>query len=151
MTVDPVLISSVSVGDCYNDRLSFSWQEASIEEGMSVPTPHTTPDGSSFRISKIQDVRRQSLFHGQKFVFQAEKESREGSLSLDVTVTFSPIAIAIISPEDRLRTGDYAEEFVKRMLDTGNLQDVEIHVTSDGAVKVGGDLIDRLLPLVPAD
>ena len=113
---------------------------------MSIPTPHTTPDGSSFRISKIQDVRHQSLFHGQKFVFQAEKESSEGSLCLDVTVTFSPIVIAIISPEDRLRTDDYAEELV----DAGKRQDVEIQVTSDGAVKVGSELVDRLFPLVPA-
>ena len=117
---------------------------------MSIPTPHTTPDGSSFRISKLQDVRHQSLFHGQKFVFQAEKESSEGSLCLDVTVTFSPIVIAIISPEDRLRTDDYAEELVRRMLDAGKRQDVEIQVTSDGAVKVGSELVDRLFPLVPA-
>ena len=116
---------------------------------MSIPTPHTTPDGSSFRISKIQDVRHQSLFQGQKFVFQAEKESSEGSLCLDVTVTFSPIVIAIISPEDRLRTDDYAEELVRRMLDAGKRQDVEIQVTSDGAVKVGSELVDRLFPLVP--
>ncbi len=117
---------------------------------MSAPTTHTTPDGSVFRISKIQDDRQQSLFRGQKFVFQAEKETAEGVVTLDVTVTFSPIAIAIASPEERLRNDDYAEEMVKRVLDGGTLQDVEIHVTSDGAVKVGDELIDRLFPLVPA-
>jgi hypothetical protein len=36
------------------------------------------------------------------------------------------------------------------MLDAGKRQDVEIQVTSDGAVKVGSELVDRLLPLVPA-
>ncbi len=117
---------------------------------MSAPTTHTTPDGSSFRISKIQDDREQSLFRGQTFVFQAEKESPEGVVTLDVTVTFSPIAIAIAAPEDRLNNDGYAEELVKRMLDAGTLQDVEIHVTSDGAVKVGDELIDRLFPMVPA-
>ncbi len=101
------------------------------QESMSAPTAHTTPSGSSFRISKIQDDREQSLFRGQKFVFQAEKESAEGVVTLEVTVTFSPIAIAIASPEDRLKTDDYAEELVKRILDDGNLQDVEIHVTSE--------------------
>ena len=118
---------------------------------MSAPTTHTTPDGSSFRISKIQDVREQSLFRGQKFVFQAEKESSEGAVTLDVTVVFAPIAIAIASPEDRLKTDEYAEELVRRTLDGGNLQDVEINVTSDGAVKVGSELIDRLFPLVAAE
>ena len=117
---------------------------------MSAPTTHTTPGGSSFRISKIQDDREQSLFRGQKFVFQAEKESAEGVVTVDVTVTISPIAIAIASPEERLKIDDYAEELVKRMLDDGNLQDVELRVTSDGAVKVGDELIDRLFPLVSA-
>ena len=114
---------------------------------MTAPTTHTTPDGSAFRISKIQDVREQSLFLGQRFVFQAEKETVEGGVTLDVTVVFSPIAIAIASPEDRLSTDQYAETLVKRTLDAGNLQDVEIQVTSDGAVKVGDELIDRVFPL----
>lgn len=117
---------------------------------MSAPTTHTTPDGSIFRISKIQDVREQSLFRGQKFVFQAEKESGEGAATLDVTVIISPIAIAIASPEERLKNDDYAEELVRRTLDTGNLQDLEINITSDGAVMVGDELIDRVFPLVAA-
>ena len=45
---------------------------------MSAPSTHTTPDGSSFRISKVQDMREQSLFLGQKFTFQVEKEAAEG-------------------------------------------------------------------------
>ena len=118
---------------------------------MSAPTTHPTPDGSSFRISNIQAVREQSLFQGQKFTFQVESDPAEGSAtSFEVKVTFSPIAIAIASPEERLLTGDYAETLVQRTLDGGNLQDLEIHVTSDGAVKVGDQVIDRMYPLVVA-
>lgn len=118
---------------------------------MSAPTTHTTPDGSAFRISCIQAVREQSLFRGQRFTFQVEGESGEaGGIAFEVTVTFSPIAIAIASPEDRLRTDDYAETLVKRTLDTGNRADVTIHITSDGAVKLGDTVIDRVYPLAAA-
>ncbi len=118
---------------------------------MSAPTTHTTPDGSTFRISNIQALREQSLFLGQKFTFQVESDSGEGSAtSFEVKVTFSPIAIAIASPDERLLTIDYAETLVGRTLDDGNLQDVEINVTSDGAVKIGDQVIDRLYPLVVA-
>ena len=50
---------------------------------MSAPSNHTTPDGSSFRISKVQDMREQSLFLGQKFTFQVEKEAAEGDGAVD--------------------------------------------------------------------
>jgi hypothetical protein len=113
---------------------------------MSAPTTHTTPDGAAFRVSMIQAVREQSLFRGQRFTFQVEDEAADGG-SFEVVVTFAPIAIAIASPEDRLRTDDYAAELVKRILDGGSRQDLEIHVTSDGAVKVGDTLIDRVFPL----
>ena len=115
---------------------------------MSAPTTHTTPDGTAFRISNIQAVREQSLFLGQKFTFQVENDSAEGGASFNVSVIFSPIAIAIASPEERLLTNEYAGTLVQRVLDTGNLQDVEIQVTSDGAVKIGEDVIDRIYPLV---
>lgn len=115
---------------------------------MSAPTTHTTPDGASFRISTIQAVREQSLFHGQKFTFQVENEASDaGAAPFEVTVTISPIAIAIASPEDRLHTDDYAEELVKRTLDGGNRQNIVIHITSDGAVKVDGRLLDRVFRL----
>jgi len=118
---------------------------------MSAPTTHTTPEGSTFRISNIQAVREQSLFLGQKFTFQVESETGEGTAaSFEVRITFSPIAIAIASPEERLLTDDYAEVLVKRTLDRGNLQDLDIHITSDGAVKIGDEIIDRLYPLVVA-
>jgi len=118
---------------------------------MSAPTTHTTPSGSSFRISNIQAVRDQSLFKGQKFTFQVENEAADaGSSSFEVTVAISPIAYAIASPEDRMKTDHYAESLVKRTLDNGNLQDLDIEITSDGAVMVGEDLIDRVYPLVAA-
>ena len=116
---------------------------------MSAPSTHTTPDGSSFRISKVQDMREQSLFLGQKFTFQVEKEAAEGAgaVAFEVTVSYAPIAIAIASPEDRVRTGDHAKLLVERTLDSGNLQDVAIAITSDGAVKIGDQIIDRIYPL----
>ncbi len=118
---------------------------------MSAPTTHTTPDGSTFRISNIQAVREQSLFLGQKFTFQVESDSAEGTATaFEVKVTFSPIAIAIASPEDRLLTDAYAGTLVERTLDGGNLQDLEICVTSDGAVKIGDEVIDRIYPLIAA-
>jgi hypothetical protein len=125
-------------------------KDASIEESMSAPTTHSTPDGSTFRISCIQAVRDQSLFLGQKFTFLVESESDAGTVSFEVRVNFAPIAIAIASPEDRLRTDDYAEELVKRTLDGGNRQDLDIRVTSDGAVKVGDRIFDRVFPLAAA-
>lgn len=116
---------------------------------MSAPTTHTTPDGSTFRISTIQAVRAQSLFQGQKFTFQVEQESGEGSPgAFEVKVTFAPIAIAIASPEDRLLTDDYAGVLVKRTLDEGNRQDLDIRITSDGAVKIGDRVFERIYPLV---
>ena len=123
--------------------------ETLIEEDMSAPSNHTTPDGSSFRISMVQALREQSLFNGQKFTFQVEQESGEGdgAAAFEVTVTYAPIAIAIASPEERLLTDKYAEVLVKRTLDSGNLQDVEIAVTSDGAVKLGNQTIDRVFPI----
>jgi hypothetical protein len=118
---------------------------------MSAPTTHTTPDGSTFRISCIQAVREQSLFRGQKFVFQVEGETGEaGGIAFEVVVTFSAIAIAIASPEDRLRTDDYAEQLVERTLDGGNRTGIHVQVTSDGAVKIDGKLFERLYPLVAA-
>lgn len=118
---------------------------------MSAPTQHTTPDGSSFRISMIQAVREQSLFLGQKFTFQAESESPDNDgASFEIKVVFSPIAIAIASPEERLATDEYAELLVKRRLDAGTRQDEQIRVTSDGAVKLGNATIDRVFPLAAA-
>ncbi len=115
---------------------------------MSAPTTHTTPDGSTFRISTIQAVREQSLFRGQKFTFQIEQENGEGSGgAFEVRVVFSPIAIAIASPEDRLLTDKFALVLVKRNLDGGNRQDVEIRITSDGAVTIGDEVVDRIFPL----
>ena len=115
---------------------------------MSAPTTHTTPDGSTFRISTIQALRQQSLFLGQKFIFQVEQESGEGSpATFEVGVAFSPIAIAIASPEDRLLTDDLAAVMVKRVINEGNRQDLQIDVTSDGAVKIGDRVIDRIFPL----
>jgi hypothetical protein len=129
--------------DCISARTS-------IEASMSAPTTHTTPDGSTFRVSNIQAVRDQSLFRGQKFTFQVESEAVDGGASFEVVVTFAPIFIAIASPEDRLRTDDYAEDLVKRTLDGGNCQDLRIHVTSDGAVMVGDKLLERLYPITKA-
>jgi len=118
---------------------------------MSAPTQHTTPDGSSFRISMIQAVREQSLFLGQKFTFQVEGDSADADgASFEIKVIFSPIAIAIASPEERLMTDEYAEALVKRRLDAGTRQGEEIHVTSDGAVKLGKETIDRVYPLAAA-
>lgn len=118
---------------------------------MSAPTTHTTPDGSTFRISCIQAVREQSLFRGQKFVYQVEGESGDaGGIAFEVVVTFSAIAIAIASPEERLLTDDYAERLVKRTLDGGNRAGITVHVTSDGAVKVDGKLLERIYPLAAA-
>ena len=80
-----------------------------------------------------------------------EQESGEGSPNaFEVKVTFAPIAIAIASPQDRLLTDDLAAGLVKRTLDEGNRQELAIQVTSDGAVKAGGVLIDRVYPLVAA-
>ncbi len=116
---------------------------------MSAPTTHTTPDESTFRISTIQAVRDQSLFRGQEFTFQVEQESGDGTVAaFEVKVTFSPIAIAIASPEDRVLTDDLAGVLVKRTLDEGNRQDLDIRITSDGAVKVGDKVVDRIFPLV---
>lgn len=116
---------------------------------MSAPTTHTTPDGSTFRISTIQSVREQSLFQGQKFTFQVEQESGEAIPgAFEVEVTFAAIAIAIASPEDRLLTDDLARVLVKRTLDEGNRQDLAIKITSDGAVKIGDRVVERIYPLV---
>jgi hypothetical protein len=118
---------------------------------MSAPTTHTTPDGSTFRISNIQAVRDQSLFLGQKFTFQVENDATEaGGASFEVKITYSPIAIAIASPQDRILTDEYAARLVERTLDGGNRQDLDIQITSDGAVKADGELIDRVYPLVAA-
>jgi len=119
---------------------------------MSAPTTHTTPDESTFRISTIQAVRDQSLFRGQEFTFQVEQESGDGTVAaFEVKVTFSPIAIAIASPEDRVLTDDLAGVLVKRTLDEGNRQDLDIRITSDGAVKVGDKVENFTLPTVAGD
>ena len=117
---------------------------------MSAPTSHTTPAGSIFRISLIQAIREQTLFLGQNYTFHVEKESSgevEGAVAFEVKVRYAPIALAMVSPEDRLRTEDYAENLVKRTLDAGTLQDTQIEVTSDGAVKLGDDVIDRVFAI----
>ncbi len=117
---------------------------------MSAPTSHTTPGGSTFRISLIQAIREQTLFLGQSYTFHVEKESSgegEGAVVFEVKVHYAPIALAIASPEARLRADDYAENLVKRILDAGTLQDMQIEVTSDGAVKLGDDVIDRVFAI----
>ena len=113
---------------------------------MSAPTSHTTPGGSTFRISLIQAIREQTLFLGQNYTFHVEKESSgegEGAVAFEVKVRYAPIALAMASPEERRGTGHCAENLVKRALDAGTLQDTQIEVTSDGAVKLGDDVIDR--------
>ena len=117
---------------------------------MSAPTSHTTPGGSTFRISLIQAIREQTLFLGQSYTFHVEKESSgegEGAVVFEVKVHYAPIVLAIASPEARLRADDYAESLVKRILDAGTLQDMQIEVTSDGAVKLGDAVIDRVFAI----
>jgi len=119
---------------------------------MTAPSTHTTPDGQTFRISLIQALREQSLFFGQQFTFFVEGDAAPGetAAAFEVKVRYSPIAIAIASPEDRLRTDDYAKALVERLLDGGSRQDTEIKITSDGAVKLGDRVIDRLFPIAAA-
>ena len=117
---------------------------------MSAPSSHTTPGGSTFRISLIQAIREQTLFLGQNYTFHVEKESSgegEGAVAFEVEVRYSPLALALASPEERLQSDDYAESLVKRTLDAGTLQDTQIEVTSDGAVRLGDDVIDRLFAI----
>ena len=117
---------------------------------MSAPSSHTTPGGATVRISLIQAVREQTLFLGQSYTFHVEKESSgegEGAVAFEVKVHYAPIALAMASPEERLRADDYAENLVRRILDSGTLQDTQIDVTSDGAVKLGGEVIDRVFAI----
>ena len=105
---------------------------------MTAPSTHTTPDGQTFRISLIQALREQSLFFGQQFTFFVEGDAAPGetAAAFEVKVRYSPIAIAIASPEDRLRTDDYAKALVERLLDGGSRQDAEVkivHITAWGA------------------
>ena len=119
---------------------------------MSAPSTHTTPDGPTFRISLIQALREQSLFLGQQYTFLVEGDAEPGATAaaFEAKVRYSPIAIAIASPEDRLRTDDYAKALVERLLDSGIRQDTEVKITSDGAVKLGDRIIDRIFPIVAA-
>ena len=117
---------------------------------MSAPTNHTTPDGSTFRISLIQAVRKQTLFLGQTYTFHVEKDAEgegDATLAFEVKVRYAPIALAIASPEDRLKADDYAEELVRHTLDAGTRDDASIEVTSDGAVKRGGDVVERVFAM----
>ena len=115
---------------------------------MSAPTEHTTPDGSTFRISMIQAVRDQSLFNGQTFTFQVDpEEAAESAAAFQVKVVYAPIALAIASPQDRLQSDNYAADLVETALDRGCRQDAVVHVTSDGAAKLGDEVIERLFAI----
>ena len=118
---------------------------------MTAPTIHTTLDGASFRISNIQSIREQTLFAGQSYMFEVEAESGDGEgAAFEVTVRYAPMALAILSPAQRMATSGCAEALVKRVLDNGCRRDASIRVTSDGAVKIGDEVIDRVFPLVSA-
>lgn len=117
---------------------------------MSAPTIHTTADGASFRISLIQSVREQSLFAGQSHTFQVEAEGDGEGAAFEVTVRYAPMALAIHSPEERMGTASRAEDLVRRLLDGGGRQSATINVTSDGAAKLGDEVIERIFPLVSA-
>jgi len=122
---------------------------------MSEVVVHECPDGQRFRINLIQEIREQPLVQGVSFAFQVDLDAEEGSLaaepgdagSFDVAVSFAPIFVGIATPKARRHLDARAAELVAQLLDHGHRQQAELQITSDGAAKLGGRVVGRLLRL----
>jgi hypothetical protein len=121
---------------------------------MSEAVVHECPDGQRFRINKIQEIREQPFVRGVRYAFQVDSEVDEaaatattGSEGFDVTVVFAPIFMTIVSPQDRQELDGRAVSLVAGLLDGGHRESAELRVTSDGAAKLGDNVIGRLFAL----
>ena len=136
---------------------------------MSESMVHEAPDGARFRITLVQAVREQMLFKGATFTFQvapaggepgsADEEGTSGDKgsgqerapsdegAFTVTVHYAPIFMNIASPADRLQTDTWAREMVVGLVNRGHRENARLMISSDGAIKLGGELLARLYPL----
>lgn len=116
---------------------------------MSESHVHACPDGTRLRISKIQEVRDQPMVQGIEYTYQVgpEGEAAEAAGVFDVRISFAPIFCAIATPRERIALDDSSADLVARMLDRGLRETTELRVTSDGAVTLNGEVLERLYPL----
>lgn len=120
---------------------------------MSESHVHACPDGKSFKISKIQEVREQPMVQGIHYTFQVDPEggADESAVAFDICVRFAPIFCAIASPQQRTELGAHAAALVTNVLDSGRREATDLRITSDGAATVEGNLVGRLFPLTTAE
>ena len=55
--------------------------------------------------------------------------------------------MSIASPEERLQADTWAQEMVIGLVNRGHREDARLTISSDGAIKLGGELLARLYPL----
>ena len=121
---------------------------------MSEVVAHECPDGRKFRINMIQEIREQPLVKGVSYAFQVDSDEGEGAPavdgggagSFDVAVSFAPIFVSISTPQGRRDLYRRAVELVAQLRDRGHHQQAELRITSDGAAKLGDNVIGRLFP-----
>ncbi|MFQ5742943.1 MAG: hypothetical protein ACE5HV_05060 [Acidobacteriota bacterium] len=119
---------------------------------MNRSIDHDCPDGLRFKVSLIQAVRDLSLSRGATFTFHVEPEHKGadpdagqgGAAVFNVIVHFAPIFLIMASPQERQRIEARALKLVTSLLDNGQRQKAELQVASDGTVRLGPEVVERL-------
>lgn len=136
---------------------------------MREPLSHSCPDGSAYRVSLIQSLQQDPTFDGATFTFHVEREATDEEEAGDaagtgttasappegsdvpeyfqVRVRMAPIFVSLLDLGDRRTLADRATRLVVEYLDRDHREDAVLKVSSDGAVRLDGELFARQLPV----